>query len=60
MLYGPYYHRKLEEGMIAAKAKVAVMRKFLRMLYSLARSGETFDPERFGRCESQYALATHS
>ena len=58
MLYGPYYHRKLQEGMIAAKAKVAVMRKFLRMLHSLARSGEAFDPERFGKCESQCALAT--
>jgi transposase len=57
MLYGPYYHRKLQEGMIAAKAKVAVMRKFLRMLHSLARSGEAFDPKRFETCESQYALA---
>ena len=56
-LYGPYYHRKLQEGMIAAKAKVAVMRKFLRMLHSLAHSGEDFDSERFGTCESQYALA---
>jgi transposase len=34
MLYGPYYHRKLEEGMIRAKAKVAVMRKFLCMLHA--------------------------
>ena len=57
MLYGPYYHRKLQEGMIAAKAKVAVMRKFLCMLHSLVHSGETFDPKRFRQCESQYALA---
>jgi transposase len=57
MLSGPYYHRKLQEGETRAKAKVAVMRKFLRMLHSLARSGEAFDPERFGTCESQYALA---
>jgi transposase len=55
MLYGPYYHRKLQEGMIAAKAKVAVMRKFLCMLHSLVRSGEAFDPDRFRLCESQYA-----
>lgn len=55
MLYGPYYHRKLQEGMVAAKAKVAVMRKFLRMLHSLARSGEAFAPDRFRLCESQYA-----
>jgi len=57
MLYGPYYHRKLQEGMVSAKAKVAVMRKFLRMLHRLARSGEAFDPERFRQCESQYAKA---
>jgi hypothetical protein len=30
MLYGRYYDRKLQEGMIAAKAKVALMRKLLR------------------------------
>jgi transposase len=57
MLYGPYYHRKLQEGMIAAKAKVAVMRKFLHMLHSLARSGAAFDHERFRLCESQYTGA---
>jgi transposase len=57
MLYGPYYHRKLQEGMVASKAKVAVMRKFLCMLHSLVRSGDAFDPERFRQCESQYALA---
>jgi hypothetical protein len=56
-LYGPYYHRKREEGMESTKAKVAVMRKFLCMLRSLACSGEAFDPERFGTCESQYATA---
>jgi hypothetical protein len=43
--------------MIRAKAKVAVMRKFLRLLHSLARSGEAFDPDRFRQCESQYSLA---
>lgn len=53
-IYGPYYHRKLAEGMLAQKAKVAVMRKFLGMVYSLARSGERFDPIRFRTCESQY------
>lgn len=57
MLYGPYYHRKLQEGMASQKAKVAVMRKFLCMLFSLTRSGNTFDPERFRTCESQYARA---
>ncbi|PEN10353.1 IS110 family transposase, partial [Longibacter salinarum] len=54
-LYGGYYHRKREEGMIGSKAKVAVMRKFLCMLHSLACSGDAFDPERFSTCESQYA-----
>lgn len=53
-LYGPYYHSKLEAGMKAQKAKVAVMRKFLCMLYAMARSGARFDPARFSTCESQY------
>ncbi len=53
-IYGRYYHRKIEEGMPRQKAKVAVMRKFLGMVYSLARSGERFDPVRFRTCESQY------
>lgn len=57
-LYGPYYHRKTrEEGKPAQKVKVAVMRKFLCMLYSLTGSGEAFDIERFTRCESQYRQA---
>jgi len=56
-LYGPYDHRKLEEGMVGQKAKVAVMQKFLRLLHSLAWSGQAFDPERFQTCESQYAMA---
>lgn len=57
-LYGPYYHRKTrEEGMPPQKAKVAVMRKFLEMLYALVRSGEAFDERRFGLCESQYCVA---
>jgi len=54
-LYGPYYHRKRDEGMIGSKAQVAVMRKFLCMLHSLACSGDAFHPERFSTCESQYA-----
>jgi hypothetical protein len=41
--------------MIGSKAKVAVMRTFLCMLYSLACSGDAFDPECFSNCESQYA-----
>jgi len=40
-----------------AKAKAAVMRKFLRMLHSLTRSGQDFDLVRFRLCESQYAGA---
>lgn len=40
--------------MVTTKAKVAVMRKFLCMLRSLACSGEAFDQRRFETCESQY------
>ncbi len=53
-LYGPYYHKKRQGGMEAQQAIVAVMRKFLGVLWSLSRSGEAFDVERFGRSESQY------
>lgn len=56
-LYGAYYRRKREEGMPAIKARVAVMRKFLGLLYALVRGGEAFDPERFATCESQYLKA---
>lgn len=56
-IYGPYYHSKLEHGMKARKAKVAVMRKFLCLVYALARSGERFDAARLGTCESQYVVA---
>lgn len=53
-LYGPYYHKKRQGGMEAQKAKVAVMRKFLGVVWALTRSGEAFDIERFHRSESQY------
>lgn len=56
-IYGPYYHRKRKEGMISQKAKVAVMRKFLGMLYALVKSGMPFDRQRFTTCESQYRMA---
>lgn len=57
-LYGHYYHDKLRKGMLPQKAKVAVIRKFLGMVYALAQSGACFDEERFRTCESQYALRT--
>ena len=46
-LLGPYYTKKRTEGMCAQKAKVAVMRKFLVMVYSLSLSRETFNMARF-------------
>ena len=46
-LFGPYYTKKRTEGMCAQKAKVAVMRKFLVMVYSLSLSSETFNMARF-------------
>jgi transposase len=53
-LYGAYYHKKRQGGQQAQQAIVAVMRKFLGVLWALARSGEAFDLERFSRSESQY------
>lgn len=53
-IYGDYYHEKIKKGMLRQKAKVAVMRKFLCMVYALAHSGERFDEVRFRMCESQF------
>lgn len=55
-LYGDYYHRKVNRGMPRQKAKVAVMRKFLCLVYALAKSGARFDAARFRMCESQYLI----
>jgi len=46
-LFGPFYQRKRDAGMCAQKAKVALMRKFLVMVYAMSRSGEPFDRHRF-------------
>ncbi len=53
-IYGAYYHEKVQKGMLKQKAKVAVMRKFLCLVYALAHSGERFDEVRFRTCESQF------
>ena len=53
-LYGDYYQEKRQDGMKAHKAQVAVMRKFLGVVWAMARRGEAFDEERFRRSESQY------
>lgn len=49
-ILGPYYHRKLAEGMPAGKAKVACMRKLVKMIYGAAKSDQPFNPERVYRC----------
>lgn len=59
-LYGPYYAEKRRQGLCDQKAKVAVMRKFLGVIWSLALSGEPFDLDRFGMSESQYRRAVMS
>lgn len=48
-LLGPYYHRKLGEGMPPRKAKVACMRKLVKILYGTARSKQEFSKERVYR-----------
>lgn len=49
-ILGPYYHRKIAEGMPAGKAKVACMRKLVKILYGAAKSGRRFNPKRVYRC----------
>lgn len=46
-LFGAMYAHKREGGMCAQKAKVAVMRKFLVMVYAMSISGRSFDAYRF-------------
>ena len=56
-LFGPYYHRKKQQGMSGTKAMTAVMRKFLKLFYGWYRSGGAFDRSRVFACESQHGLA---
>ena len=57
-IYGPYYHERLGQGKTELKVKVAVMRKFLVLLYAMHQSGARFDLARFALCQSQYLRAT--
>jgi len=57
-LFGPYYHKKREEGrMPGAKAMTVVMRKFLKMLFGWYRAGDAFQAERVFQCESIFRKA---
>lgn len=49
-LLGPYYHRKIAEGMPGGKARVACIRKLLKILYGAAKSSRPFNPKRVYRC----------
>lgn len=49
-ILGEYYHRKLSEGMNHGKAKVACMRKLVKILYATAKNSEQINPERIYRC----------
>jgi hypothetical protein len=51
-IFGPYYHRKKEEGMIGTKALAAVERKLLQVFYVLGIRKENFYAERLHACES--------
>jgi transposase len=46
-LYGSYYAQKRKYGMAPQKAKAAVMRKFLIMVYAMSQSREPFSAHRF-------------
>ena len=56
-LYGPYYHRKKEQGLAGNKAMTAVARLFLKMLHGWYKSGSAFDRNRVFVSQSQYAQA---
>ena len=56
-VFGPYYHRKKEEGMIGTKALAAVERKLLQVFYVLGIRRENFYAERLHTCESALRMA---
>ena len=56
-LYGPYYHGKKANGMPGQKAQVAVMRKVLRLLFTLSKKQTVFDTQRVFVCHSSSVKA---
>ncbi len=57
-LYGTYYERKLEEGMKAIEARVAVMRKVAKLIFGLHQTEKPYDRRRVFACESQHAIVS--
>lgn len=56
-LYGEYYHAKKAAGMPGQVAMTAVSRKFLKLLFGMERSEQTYDPSRVFTCQSAYQVA---
>ena len=59
-LYGTYYHGKKAGGMVGQKAMMAVARKFLKLIWGLNRSAQSFDPKRIFCCASQFAAQSRT
>lgn len=53
-LYGTYYHKKKEGGMIGPKAMVSVSRKYLKLLFGLHKSSAEYDASRVFISESEF------
>ena len=53
-LYGNYYSKKKKELANGTKAMVAVMRKFLKMIFGLMKSQSSFDSSRVFLCHFDY------
>jgi hypothetical protein len=56
-IFGDYYHRRKKENIPGSKLMANVERKLLRMLFSMAKRREKFNPKRFTYCESVFKLA---
>jgi transposase len=56
-VFGDYYHRKKDQGMVGTKILVAVERKLLETVYTMATKCVAFDLNRLNHCESQLAKA---
>ena len=55
-IFGEYYHRRKKEKP-GTKLMANVERKLLRMIFSMSKRREKFNPIRFTYCESDLKLA---
>ena len=53
--YQAYYQRRLEAGKSKMKSLVAIGRKLLSVIYTILKSGQPYDPQRYLKHQPQAA-----